>query len=242
MPECPGCGRVPLNVNLASNRQLLHARKYVNHSSEPGRLCRCGKYASYYGSVVEAKPRVGRPRLGKEHCRSPEAKKRRNERRNKKRKLEKKVHWTSTIVDGMLVKSKIRPGKPTKSYIQNVPPVVAQAIRNLSSLPAVKPARKAKRLRTPRRRTRSQQIERLQALLEQTDVMNDIKRWDRINMALEEEYLLQARRDVQENLDGSFLWSDTAESVYANRYAQRATSGTIPGRAAKKRYGFMLTE
>jgi len=233
MAVCLKCGFKP----PVQHRKVLWARKYVNHSSEKGTLCSCGAFCWYLGSVIEQNVRVGRPRLGKTHQRSDAAKAARNAKRNRKRKLSKKVHWTSSILDGQLIKSKHRPGKPTLVTIVTVPAVVAAAIRNLSELPAVKPVRKPKRvIRTPRKRTRSQQIERLQALLEQQDVMNDVKRWDRINMRLEEEYLLQARRDVHENLQGKFIWSDTPESVYSDRHRERRKEDP----EVFKRYGIVF--
>jgi len=235
--KCPGCSEV---YDFPGWKVTLH-KCFSVRGVFPEFYCRCGNYwyTRTFVGLSEANPRVGRPRLGKTHVRSAAAKAERLQKRNKRRKASKKVHWTSSIKDGKLCKTKHRPGKPDINVYTDVPGPVAQAIRNLLSLPAVKPVRKPKRvIRTPRKRTRSEQIERLQRLLEQTDTMNDIQRWNRINARLEEEYLLQARRDVHENLDRKFIWSDTPEELYIERARERAKDGRT--REHMKRFGIVF--
>jgi len=113
-----------------------------------------------------------------------------------------------------------------------------EAIKRLESLPAVRPVRKPRAPRTPRKRTRSQQIEKLQSLLEQPEIMNNISRWNAINERLEEEYLLQARRDVRENSNREFIWSDTPETVYVHRARERAADPRV--RERMKRFGILF--
>jgi len=253
---CPNCGFNPRFVeNFAfvwrkiswsktrTRGKDRYADKYNQHGK--GTLCPCREYVFTYGDLIERRERVGRPRLGKTHQRSQHGKLRQNLRRNKKRKASKKVKIFTTVEDGKLLVKKSRPNKATILIREmDVHPIVAQAIKNCYSLPVVKPARKPKasKLRTPRKRTRSEQIERLQKLLEAIP-FDDVKRYNAVNERLEEEYLLQARRDVRENLNKEFIWSDSAESVYAERWRKRqGEDGSEPSKIKYKRYGMYFDD
>jgi len=231
MAPCPSCGFDP---PTREGYFLRWARKYVNHSSEKGVLCSCNKYAFYYlyNKGYERNPRIGRPRLGKTCSRSPEGIARQTARKNRQRRMKRVVRFVYRLQGDQLVQDKINPYKGTTTTTEVVVPLIVQkAIIRLSSLPSVRRTKKPKRvIRTPRARTRTETILRLEETLRSPEVLNGpISRYNALNDRLEAEYLLRSRRDLVENRDRRFIWSDTPEKLFIEEARLRAKPGYKPG-------------
>jgi len=79
----------------------------------------------------------------------------------------------------------------------------------------LKKARKGRRDRTPRKRSRTQTIERLESELEKLQMSGTTAQYDAVNARLQEEYILRARRNFDE--DPNRIWSD---SFSASKHAE----------------------
>lgn len=193
----------------------------------------------WYVLRIPIPTRVGRPRLGKTHVRSPEAKERRNAAR-KQRTVYTKYRYSHTdilysvldagqVPEGRLAYHRARYAKAGRPWVERplpwgfklkhqrkytLPILVVEALYRIYSVTPVCSARREKKgtVRTPRARTRSQTIERLQKELQSLEDpwgsdKSKLARYNVVNQILQEEIELRARRNFEE--DHTKIWSDT---------------------------------
>jgi len=262
---CPAC-RTPAPARGYKIVWNPHNKPF-NVEGKRSTRCGCGAYWYHYtDQKIEMRSHRGRPRLGKTHKRSPEAKVRRNAHKKNRSKSGRyryqhydilyNVLDIGQVPVGKMLYHKARYEKAGRPWVERplpwgfklkaekkflLPLPVVEALNKIYSNICLVPRPKKAARRTPRARTRSQNIENLNKLISELEAKSVtmarsgkakplydavMRRYNLLNQVLQEEIALRDRRDYAEN--PSIRKEYGTEDQYVNRiYGSRASTSSI---------------